>query len=221
MSLANFWTPLSFSTSRVEKRNTPYSNKNKNQALPQAAKIIQVVLTHADTSNAARIFKTFFNQKKTTPDTKNTKLDSKNVFFSSCDKICRGANFCIKSKINKILKGPLITTPTSQLWTGGTPNLNQIAINIILLSINPLLCSVVHTLNKKRIEATLCEIKYFSAISLEDQALKEERRGKMEIILTSKPTQKKNRECLDATINSLKTYMVRNPILAVIKIINP
>lgn len=65
--------------------------------------------------------------------------------------------------------------------------------------------------NKKKIEAILWEIKYFSAVSLVFGELNDTRRGMIEIMLISKATQKKNSEWELIEIKILSNKIKKKP----------
>jgi hypothetical protein len=120
-----------------------------------------------------------------------------------------------------VLYGLVIKILSSHLWKGGTPSLNIIAIKDNKENKDqeePLK----HNLNKiKEIEAKLWETKYFKQISEEKKDRSEFNTGKIEIMLISKPTHKKNIVLEDRVIKILKPKSTQKPSKGVKNIIKP
>jgi hypothetical protein len=201
-------------------KKTPYKHKKILQEEDNKADTINHnVFPQADKIKLIRKLVIFFKFNKITASEKIVTLINKGILIGREEKICKGINFWI-IKINiKSLYGLINKIDKSQLWNGGTPSLNRIEEAKIKETIKGAQFRAPKAEKIKKIDAILCEIKYFKLISDEKKDDLALIRGKTEIILSSRLNHRKKIVCEDSAHTKLTSNKLEKPIKGVKNII--
>jgi len=131
------------------------------------------------------------------------KIDTSiSVLTDTFSKIKRGINFWMVLIIKTGIIGLMLKILTNHPWKGATPILRKIGNIILTLSMPEVskACLDAKKMKRKKIEATLCDIKYLNITSLWAGLPSGTIKGRTATILTSRATHKKNKLLEEAPI---------------------